>query len=114
MVIRELTYQLHKLEASESALVSADHHDKKSVLGIGGKNPDRSIPSCFMFVVLLGDSSSAETVYTTFNYMFVCLYKLYDSFYRTCWSVSLQSASWLHFFIYFFVVIGCIAIIVFE
>ncbi len=45
MVIRELTYQLHKLEASESALVSADHHDKKSVLGIGGKNPDRSIPS---------------------------------------------------------------------
>ncbi len=44
MVIRELTYQLHKLEASESALVSADHHDKKSVLGIGGKNPDRSIP----------------------------------------------------------------------
>ncbi len=45
MVIRELTYQLHKLEASESALVSADHHDKKSVLGIGGKNPDRSIPN---------------------------------------------------------------------
>ncbi len=45
MVIRELTYQLHKLEASESALVSADRHDKKSVLGIGGKNPDRSIPS---------------------------------------------------------------------
>ncbi len=45
MVIRELTYQLHKLEASESALVLADHHDKKSVLGIGGKNPDRSIPS---------------------------------------------------------------------
>ncbi len=45
MVIRELTYQLHKLEASESALVSADHRDKKSVLGIGGKNPDRSIPS---------------------------------------------------------------------
>ncbi len=45
MVIRELTY-LHKLEASESALVSADHHDKKSVLGIGGKNPDRSIPRC--------------------------------------------------------------------
>ncbi len=45
MVIRELTYQLHKLEASESALVSADHHDKKSVLGIGGKNPDRSIPT---------------------------------------------------------------------
>ncbi len=45
MVIRELTYQLHKLEASESALVSADHHGKKSVLGIGGKNPDRSIPS---------------------------------------------------------------------
>ncbi len=44
MVIRVLTYQLHKLEASESALVSADHHDKKSVLGIGGKNPDRSIP----------------------------------------------------------------------
>ncbi len=44
MVIRELTYQLHKLEALESALVSADHHDKKSVLGIGGKNPDRSIP----------------------------------------------------------------------
>ncbi len=45
MVIRELTYQLHKLEASESALVSADHHDKKSLLGIGGKNPDRSIPT---------------------------------------------------------------------
>ncbi len=45
MVIRELTYQLHKLEALESALVSADHHDKKSVLGIGGKNPDRSIPN---------------------------------------------------------------------
>ncbi len=45
MVIRELTYQLHKLEASESALVSADHHDKKLVLGIGGKNPDRSIPT---------------------------------------------------------------------
>ncbi len=45
MVIRELTYQLHKLEASESALVSADRHDKKSVLGIGGKNPDRSIPN---------------------------------------------------------------------
>ncbi len=45
MVIRELTYQLHKLEASESALVSADHHDKKSVPGIGGKNPDRSIPN---------------------------------------------------------------------
>ncbi len=45
MVIRELTYQLHKREASESALVSADRHDKKSVLGIGGKNPDRSIPS---------------------------------------------------------------------
>ncbi len=45
MVIRELTYQLHKLEASELALVSADHHDKKSVLGIGGKNPDRSIPN---------------------------------------------------------------------
>ncbi len=44
-MIRELTYQLYKLEASESALVSADHHDKKSVLGIGGKNPDRSIPS---------------------------------------------------------------------
>ncbi len=44
MLIRELTYQIHKLEASESALVSADHHDKKSVLGIGGKNPDRSIP----------------------------------------------------------------------
>ncbi len=32
-----------KLEASESA--SADHHDKKSVLRIGGKNPDRSIPN---------------------------------------------------------------------
>ncbi len=48
MVIRELTYQLHKLEASESALVSADHHDKKSVLGIGGKNPDRSIPNMLM------------------------------------------------------------------
>ncbi len=47
MVIRELTYQLHKLEASESALVSADRHDKKSVLGIGGKNPDRSIPKMF-------------------------------------------------------------------
>ncbi len=47
MVIRELTYQLHKLEASESALVSADHHDKKSVLGIGGKNPDRSIPNVY-------------------------------------------------------------------
>ncbi len=53
MVIRELTYQLHKLEASESALVSADHHDKKSVLGIGGKNPDRSIPSfyCIYFII---------------------------------------------------------------
>ncbi len=49
MVIRELTYQLHKLEASESALVSADHHDKKSVLGIGGKNPDRSIPNFFIY-----------------------------------------------------------------
>ncbi len=50
MVIRELTYQLHKLEALESALVSADHHDKKSVLGIGGKNPDRSIPNkCTLF-----------------------------------------------------------------
>ncbi len=47
MVIRELTYQLHKLEASESALVSADHHDKKLVLGIGGKNPDRSIPTIY-------------------------------------------------------------------
>ncbi len=34
-----------KLEASESASVSADHHDKKSVLGIGCKNPDRSIPT---------------------------------------------------------------------
>ncbi len=33
------------LEASESA--SADHHDKKSVLGIGCKNPDRSIPTKF-------------------------------------------------------------------
>ncbi len=49
MVIRELTYQLHKLEASESALVSADHHDKKSVLGIGGKNPDRSIPKKYIY-----------------------------------------------------------------
>ncbi len=29
-----------KLEASESA--SANHHDKKSVLGISCKNPDRS------------------------------------------------------------------------
>ncbi len=29
---------------------------------------------CFIFVVPLGDSSSAETVYTTFNYMFVCLF----------------------------------------
>ncbi len=48
MVIRELTYQLHKLEASESALVSADRHDKKSVLGIGGKNPDRSIPNIYI------------------------------------------------------------------
>ncbi len=47
MVIRELTYQLHKLEASESALVSADRHDNKSVLCIGGKNPDRSIPIAF-------------------------------------------------------------------
>ncbi len=31
------------LEASESVL--ADHHDKKSVLCIGCKNPDRSIPN---------------------------------------------------------------------
>ncbi len=45
MVIRELTYQLHKLEASESA----DRHDKKSVLGIGGKNPDRSIPKDYYY-----------------------------------------------------------------
>ncbi len=52
MVIRELTYQLHKLEALESALVSADHHDKKSVLGIGGKNPDRSIPSSNLFILI--------------------------------------------------------------
>ncbi len=50
MVIRELTYQLHKLEASESALVSADHHDNKSVLGIGGKNPDRSIPDKHIWI----------------------------------------------------------------
>ncbi len=50
MVIRELTYQLHKLEALESALVSADHHDKKSVLGIGGKNPDRSIPNIYIYI----------------------------------------------------------------
>ncbi len=35
-----------KLEASESA--SADHHDKKSVLRIGGKNPDRSIPNIYI------------------------------------------------------------------
>ncbi len=34
-----------KLEASESASVLADHHNKKSVLSIGCKNPDRSIPS---------------------------------------------------------------------
>ncbi len=54
MVIRELTYQLHKLEASESALVSADHHDKKSVLGIGGKNPDRSIPN--IYTILTGNN----------------------------------------------------------
>ncbi len=53
MVIRELTYQLHKLEASESALVSADRHDKKSVLGIGGKNPDRSIPTFQMHTAAL-------------------------------------------------------------
>ncbi len=56
MVIRELTCQLHKLEASESALVSADRHDKKSVLGIGGKNPDRSIPNIqcyFRFIYIL-------------------------------------------------------------
>ncbi len=53
MVIRELTYQLHKLEASESALVSADHHDKKSVLGIGGKNPDRSIPSIIIIIIII-------------------------------------------------------------
>ncbi len=53
MVIRELTYQLHKLEASESALVSADRHDKKSVLGIGGKNPDRSIPIFFFLLILI-------------------------------------------------------------
>ncbi len=52
MVIIELTYQLHKLEASESALVSADHHDKKSVLGIGGKNPDRSIPSGYIVLFI--------------------------------------------------------------
>ncbi len=51
MVIRELTYQLHKLEASESALVSADRHDKKSVLGIGGKNPDRSIPTFCIIII---------------------------------------------------------------
>ncbi len=50
MLIRELTYQIHKLEASESALVSADHHDKKSVLGIGGKNPDRSIPNIYIYI----------------------------------------------------------------
>ncbi len=59
MVIRELTYQLHKLEASESALVSADHHDKKSVLGIGGKNPDRSIPSLSCIITDAYDMFSA-------------------------------------------------------
>ncbi len=59
MVIRELTYQLHKLEASESALVSADHHDKKSVLGIGGKNPDRSIPSSHCMKSTHSDLESA-------------------------------------------------------
>ncbi len=63
MVIRELTYQLHKLEASESALVSADHHDKKSVLGIGGKNPDRSIPSRY-YLLHHPASYLSETQYT--------------------------------------------------
>ncbi len=71
MVIRELTYQLHKLEASESALVSADHHDKKSVLGIGGKNPDRSIP----------------------NKMYLCLLTVY-SVKHEFWTVGLHKRSW--------------------
>ncbi len=62
MVIRELTYQLHKLEASESALVSADHHDKKSVLGIGGKNPDRSIPCLYEIELMMSKSRAADTL----------------------------------------------------